>query len=262
MMQDFRKISIARRMGHDLERGKDSLLPRIGGPSRSESDLELGAEWTAVGDCQNIPARNHPGLVHGANGGTFRRRRPDPFLVDVEGVLWVCVSVRTRREFTVADDFQAAGYPVLCPHGVRVQRRARVGKSAAGGERRGLREIDYPVFGPYLFIGESAGLPVTKSKHIHVLSVLENAGGSRHVPAEFISAVAKMWLAGKWDERRRENSLRRNPLRTGDAVRLDSLGELIATVDKLPNETQAIIRYALFGKDHKQKVDVSRLELV
>ena len=196
------------------------------------------------------------GTVHGEHGGLFRRRRADPSPVELEGVRWVCAAIRSQKVFQVADDLTASGFRVFAPHGVKVSYRAR----AAGwaGDKREKRDRDYPVFGNYIFVGEPAMVFLTKFSHPHIIAVLENGEKSRYVPIKFIENVAKIWVSGRWDERARPN-----PYRKGDAVRLtdDVFDGLLAVVEKLPNETQAVIKYALLGKEHRQRVDIDRLAM-
>ena len=203
-------------------------------------------------------AQMHPReFERGLSGGTFRRRRPDPQPVDVEGVKWVCVLVRPRTQFTVADGLRGAGFRVFCPHGVRVQLRAPLGKNANGGVRRGARDREYPVFGSYLFVGEPPGLIVARESHWHILDVLENAG-SRYVPSGFIAACSELWCGGRWDDRGK------SPFRPGAWVSPSEgpFRGIASMIESLPTESRAVIRFALFGRQTRVTVDVSKLALV
>lgn len=190
-------------------------------------------------------------LERGSLGGTFRRRRPDPHPIDPFGVTWVCARVRNGREFAVTDELRLIGYRSFCPHGVRVSYRARV----HGSDQRKRMERDFPVFGCYVFVGVPSGFVLTKDSHHHLFAVLENAGGSRAIPVSFVIQATSLWLSRHWDGRGRP-PISASP---GDTVKL---GELDVVIDSLPSETQAIVRFAMFGKNHTERVDIARLEAV
>lgn len=195
-------------------------------------------------------------LQRGPAGGTFRRRRPDPHAIDVEGVSWVCARVRPGKEFAVADDLAAVGYRVFAPHGVRVYRSARV---QGTNSRRGVMERDYPVFGSYLFVGQGRGQWLSRDVHMHIGGVLENAGGSRNVPSAFISVAAVMWMRRRWDGRKQPL-----PFKVGDTVISNEgpFAGLPALVESLPTELRAVVSFPMFGRPTRVTVDSRSLEKV
>lgn len=212
--------------------------------------------------------RNSCSLERGPKGGTFRRRRQIRD-VDTEGVRWVCVRVRSGREFVVADDMAAAGFRVFAPHGVRLNKRSRLGRNAAGGERRGKQERDFPVFATYLFIGEPAGLMVARGSHEDILAVVGSSdAGTQHIRSRLVEGLQTLWREGFWDYRvakKRTRSSCGSKFQSGDEARFksdDIFAGLHAIVEGLTSEEQAFIRFSLFGKEHVQPVDVDRLERV
>ena len=187
--------------------------------------------------------------------GIAQRRRPDPTLLETDGVSWVCARVRSGREFAVADDLKAIGFRVFCPHGVKVYMRARV----PGGEKRTKAERDFPVFGSYVFVGEPKGVFLGRHSHWHIFDVLENAGGSRYIPTQFVSAASEAWAHGKWDSR-----VTAAERLTGKNAKIvsGSMEGWNVVVERLPSELRAIVQVRMFGALRSVEVDTSALELL
>lgn len=183
-----------------------------------------------------------------------RRREAHP--IEAEGVAWVCAAVQPGREFRVADDLEALGFRVFCPHGVRVHRRVR----APGGPKRGgYAERDYPIFGAYVFVGQPANgrLALTRRSHRFILRLLDE--GRPHVPTRFIREACAHWLAGSWDARRKGPP----KIPAGSVVRFTQ-GPLLgfnALVESLRGETRAVVSLGLFGAS-TITVDVDGLEVL
>jgi transcription antitermination factor NusG len=181
--------------------------------------------------------------------------RPDPKIIASDSLSWVCARTRPGKEFRVADDLQHLGYQTFAPHGVRIYRNARLHGT---NSRRGVREVCYPVFGSYVFVGRRDDQWFTRDEHVHIWAILDNAG-ARTVPAEFIAMASKMWAYGAWDARRKPS-----PFKVGQSVRVNEgpfLG-LAGLVKSLPSELQAIVAFPLFGGLVDTRIDSGILEAV
>jgi transcription antitermination factor NusG len=121
-------------------------------------------------------------------------RLRDPFPLDVSSAQrWVVAVCKPSMSLGVADDLNELGFVAYCPLNRKVHLHAR----ARVGRRKMIRQ--YPVFGPYIFVGEVSE-PLQASIHDGMAGVLGDSLGALAIPARLVLAINQAELDGKWDE--------------------------------------------------------------
>jgi transcriptional antiterminator RfaH len=186
---------------------------------------------------------------------SWRRRGElvEPRTVDVAGVVWRVVVTTAADAFGVAADLAGLGWRAYAPAGRLVVYRGR----AANGLR--TRRIEaYPLFGGYLFVGETDA-PVTRATHDRILAVLGDARGPLAVAPAVIAAINAAERAGRWDAT--QPHARRSPFSAGDAVRIADgpLAAFRAVVEGVEASGRIRVACQMFGGVTTVRVESDQL---
>lgn len=200
------------------------------------------------------------GVARRAPSGGCRRPRPS-FRLAVNDYRWVVARTRASAEFAVADDLAAVGFCGYAPHGVRVDKHARV-----NGSNSVRREVvrEYPIFPGYVFVGCPEGLYVSRKSHDAIIGILGDALGRPGVAPAAIAMIDALHAAGQWDALARAKMKRPECLlKPGERVLVEDLcGISIEGVVAELRGAGVMVDVSVFGGISKFEIPLDKIKQI
>jgi len=154
---------------------------------------------------------------------------------------------------SVARDLDLIGFRAYCPMGRKIVYRGRT-----KGTARERRVHQFPLFGPYLFVGEIDD-PLQTDIHSGLIGIIGDENGGWPVNPEIVKAINAAELAGTWDGSRASEAA----FKRGDRVRVvnDPAYAFAGFQAIVEDVRRSGIRIEIFGSRAAVIVPQSKLEL-
>jgi transcription antitermination factor NusG len=223
--------------------------------------LKRKSESQAEGVTRYAPSRgprplSRLALSEFAKAVKKRKETYTPKRIDARGIRWVVACVRSGDEHGVAEVLSRIGFLVYLPLKRFVAFRAR---SVAG--KRVRRTYIVPVFGRYLFVGETSR-ELDRFDCDRVIDVLRPPKHKR-VEAE-IDKINLAEVRGKFDfdVKSARWAPDQKPLKRGDSVRVKGgpFDQFAAVIEEINASGRVKIAVELFGGKTPTEVDARDLE--
>ena len=176
----------------------------------------------------------------------------DPTPIEVSGCVWRVACCPPSTAFALADDLCELGFRAYAPAGRRIVEHA----GGPNGKRE--RRIDvFPVFGNYLFVGETIETgQLSKFMHRSLSGVLAGTNGHLSVHQDAIKAISDAECAGRWD------TTKRRPYHAGDTVRVKvgPFADFRAIVEAVEHSGRIRIAIDIFGGTTTARVTAAQVE--